>query len=102
MKINSLYFHRMLVINTEVLLEYFGYQIYKDMNMFLLISFLQECPVQTLVSVKDSSFEYIHNATDMVKFLNAIWGQNHFSVKEAKKRNGASHTKSKIFQSFIC
>lgn len=86
LKLNPLYQCRLLVVSHAEFNHCFGDQIYKDLNILLFIIFLAECPVHMLVSVNNLEFGSVRTSQDMVDYLNAIWGQRYFSLKEAKMR----------------
>lgn len=86
LKLNPLYQCRLLVISHAEFNHCFGDQIYKDLNILLFIIFLAECPVHMLVSVNNLEFGSVRTSQDMVDYLNVIWGQRYFSLKEAKMR----------------
>lgn len=88
-KTNPLYYNRMLIINSLDLHKYFGDEVLNNLSLLLFIIFLNECPVHTLVSVHDLSFDMVFNSkdpNDMIFYLNSIWGQTHFNLKETKMK----------------
>ena len=85
LRVNNLYYNPMLVMSNHDLFKCFGNSALEDLNLLLFISFLNECAVHTLISLNEVDFEEIlksKNPNEMVNYLNSLWGQNHFSIKE--------------------
>ena len=85
LKTNPFYQHKTIVLSSQSVYKCFGDSIFKDLNLLLIVNFLIECPVHTLIYLKNvSSFDIYSDQTDpgvLINHLNSLWGQKYFSLK---------------------
>ena len=73
----------MILLSKADIRKCFGIQeLSTNVNLNLFLKFLSDSSVHTLVSLNDLRFEQSSDPSQMLSFLNEIWGQNHFLLEE--------------------
>lgn len=85
-KLKPVYIRYRILLNQNVLRSRFDHNfINRSINHALFLRFLCECSVHTLVSLDELEFDALirdKDSSHLVAYLNQLWGQNHFNLKE--------------------
>lgn len=88
--IDENYSQQMILLNSTYLYKCFSADFLKqNVNFELFLKFLSEIAVHTLISLRNLTFDTLIKSNDsieMINYLNRLWGQEHFNLKEVSNR----------------
>lgn len=90
-KINSSYSKQKILLEPYNVKKCFGIEFKTNQNFALFYKFLSEIAVHSLVSLNELKFDFLlysKDSNEIINYLNVLWGQNHFSLKNVLKEIG--------------